>query len=120
MSCSNITRSKRMSFVSGTRLSGRRSGTTSLLSLLLSWFLDQRLEKANSPGLSVDGYVREASHIGTYAPWKARIRALFLLEIIIFGITASAEITFCATAFFRMLRLRAMIARVMCPFRHVR
>jgi hypothetical protein len=83
-------------------------------------FLDQRLKKANSPGFSVDEYVRVASHIGTYAPWKARIRALFLLEIIIFGITAVAEITFCVTAFFRMLRLRAMIARATCSFRHDR
>jgi hypothetical protein len=44
---------------------------------------------------------REASHIGTYVPWRARIRALFLLEFIIFGLAAAAEIVFCVIAFFR-------------------
>lgn len=67
-------------------------------------FLDQRLRRATGKGkFSVDGYMRETGPIGTYLPWKARIRALFLLEFIIFGIVASAEILFCATAFFRTL-----------------
>jgi hypothetical protein len=55
-------------------------------------FLDRRLGKANRDDFSVGGYVREASHIGTHVPWRARIRALFLLEFIVFGITAIAEI----------------------------
>ena len=46
--------------------------------------------------------MREAAHIGTYVPWRARIRALFLLEFIVFGLTAAAEIGFCVIAFFRM------------------
>lgn len=64
-------------------------------------FLDQRLAKASDPGFSVGGYLREASPIGTYVPWRARIRALFLLEFIIFGLAATAEIVFCVIAFFR-------------------
>ncbi len=66
-------------------------------------FLDQRLRRATHNGFSVDGYVRETSPIGTYLPWKARIRALFLLEFIVFGIVAIAEILFCVIAFFRTL-----------------
>lgn len=53
-------------------------------------FLDQRLRRAARNTFSVDGYVRETSPIGTYLPWKARIRALFLLEFILFGIGAIA------------------------------
>jgi hypothetical protein len=64
-------------------------------------FLDQRLGRAARNGFSVDGYVRETIPIGTYLPWKARIRALFLLEFIVFGIVAIAEILFCIIAFFR-------------------
>jgi hypothetical protein len=63
-------------------------------------FLDQRLRRATRNEFSVDGYVREISPIGTYLPWKARIRALFLLEFIVFGIVAIAEILFCVIAFF--------------------
>jgi hypothetical protein len=48
----------------------------------------------------VDGYAREVSRIGTYLPWKARIRALFLLEFIALGIASIAEIIFCVIAFF--------------------
>jgi hypothetical protein len=66
-------------------------------------FLDQRLGRAARNGFSVDGYVRETIPIGTYLPWKARIRALFLLEFIVFGIVAIAEILFCVIAFFRTL-----------------
>ena len=66
-------------------------------------FLDQRLRRATRNEFSVDGYVRETSPIGTYLPWKARIRALFLLEFIVFGIVAIAEILFCVIAFFRTL-----------------
>lgn len=66
-------------------------------------FLDQRLRSAARNTFSVDGYVREMSPIGTYLPWKARIRALFLLEFILFGIGAIAQILFCAIAFFRTL-----------------
>jgi hypothetical protein len=65
-------------------------------------FLDQRLRRAARIGFSVDRYVRDANSIGTYLPWKARIRALFLLEFIILGIAAIAEILFCVIAFFRM------------------
>jgi hypothetical protein len=39
----------------------------------------------------------------SYLPWKARIRALFLLEFIVFGIVASAEILLCVIAFFHTL-----------------
>lgn len=63
-------------------------------------FLDQRLRRATRNEFSVDGYVREINPIGTYLPWKARIRALFLLEFIVFGIVAIAEILFCVIAFF--------------------
>ena len=66
-------------------------------------FLDQRLRKATRNGFTVDRYVQETSPIGTYLPWKARIRALFLLEFIVFGIVAIAEILFCVIAFFRTL-----------------
>jgi hypothetical protein len=66
-------------------------------------FLDQRLAKANRGGFSVNSYAREAGRIGTYLPWKARIRALFLLEFIVLGLAATAEIAFCAIAFFRTL-----------------
>jgi hypothetical protein len=63
-------------------------------------FLDQRLRRATHDGFTVDGYAREVSRIGTYSPWKARIRALFLLEFIVLGIATIAEILFCVIALF--------------------
>jgi hypothetical protein len=63
-------------------------------------FLDPRLRKATRDDFTVDGYVRETSRIGTYLPWKARIRALFLLEFIVFAVFSVGEILFCAIAFF--------------------
>lgn len=66
-------------------------------------FLEQRLRRAARDGFTADGYAREMSHIGTYLPGQARIRALFLLEFIIFATVSIAEILFCVIAFFRTL-----------------
>jgi hypothetical protein len=66
-------------------------------------FLDQRLRRATRDGFTADGYAREMSPIGTYLPWHARIRALFLLEFIVFAIVSIAEILFCVIAFFHAL-----------------
>lgn len=63
-------------------------------------FLDSRLRKATVADFTVERYARETGSVGTYLPWKARIRALFLLEFILFAIVSIAEIVFCAIAFF--------------------
>jgi hypothetical protein len=63
-------------------------------------FLDKRLRKAARDGFTVDEHVREQSPVGTYLPWKAKIRALFLLEFIVFAVVSTAEILFCTIAFF--------------------
>jgi hypothetical protein len=69
-------------------------------------FLDQRLKiAARDDEFTVDKYARDKKPVGTYLPWKegARIRALFLLEFIVFAVVSTAEILFCTIAFFRAL-----------------
>jgi hypothetical protein len=66
-------------------------------------FLDQHLRRATRDGFTADGYAREMSPSGTYLPWHARIRALFLLGFIVFVVVSIAEILLCVTAFFHAL-----------------
>jgi len=58
-------------------------------------FLDPRLEKAVNEDFSVKKYRENARPIGTFLPWKARIRALFLFGFIVFAVLAISEIVFC-------------------------
>ncbi len=58
-------------------------------------FLDSRLEKSLGDGFNVKKYVRDVRPIGTFLPWKARIRALFLGGFIAYALIAVVEIIFC-------------------------
>ena len=68
-------------------------------------FLDRRLKKAaEKDQFTVERYVNEVNPIGTYLPWKARIRALFLLGFIVYAIIAVAEIIFCLSLLLRVAK----------------
>jgi hypothetical protein len=61
-------------------------------------FLDPRLLRATRDGFTVEDDVRQMTPIGTYLPWKARIRTLFLLEFVILAFVSLGEILFCLVA----------------------
>ena len=56
-----------------------------------SGFLDVRLSKAAEPDFTVAKYKKREQHLGTFWPWKARIRTLFLTQFLIFGLVGFAE-----------------------------
>jgi hypothetical protein len=58
-------------------------------------FLDSRLENAVDEDFSVKKYREISRPIGTFLPWKARIRALFLFGFIVFALLAILECVFC-------------------------
>jgi phosphate/sulfate permease len=58
-------------------------------------FLDPGREKAVGEDFSVKKYIENSQSIGTFMPWNARIRALFLLGFIVFAFVAIIEIVFC-------------------------
>jgi hypothetical protein len=58
-------------------------------------FHDLRLKHASKESFSVEGYMQEVRPIGTFIPWKARIRALFLGGFIVFALMAVVEIAYC-------------------------
>ena len=62
-------------------------------------FLDSRLEKrlkeAGGEDFSVQKYIDHLRPIGTFIPWNARIRALFLFGFIVFAFVAILEMVFC-------------------------
>jgi hypothetical protein len=61
-------------------------------------FLDSRLTKAIDPAFSVAGYSKREKPLGSIVPWRARMRMLFLMEFVLFGIAGVAE-TCIAVAF---------------------
>jgi phosphate/sulfate permease len=60
-------------------------------------FLDSRREKALGEDFSVKKYIENSQHLGTFIPWNAKIRTLFLSGFIVFALVAILEIVFCLT-----------------------
>jgi hypothetical protein len=60
-------------------------------------FLDPRLEKTRSQKFSVKQHIEDVKPIGTFMPWKARIRALFLGGFLVFALIAVGEIIYCVS-----------------------
>ena len=58
-------------------------------------FLDPRREKAMSEDFSVKKYIENSQRLGTFIPWNARIRTLFLSGFLVFALVAILEIVFC-------------------------
>jgi hypothetical protein len=54
-------------------------------------FLDGRLSKATELDFSVARYSARERVLGSVLPWKARIRLLFLMEFLLFGLVRLAE-----------------------------
>jgi hypothetical protein len=60
-----------------------------------SGFLDNRLRKGSAENYTVEKHIESVRPIGSFVPWKARIRALFLGGFIVFALVAVGEIVYC-------------------------